>query len=72
MSKDIKRIITLLDRALKQDNYEKLKEESRKEDPNGRVCYPALAGGCRATIRHSNKLITKAINQLKHLNDENL
>ena len=72
MSKEIKQIITLLDRAVKQDNYEKLKEESRKEDPDGRVCYPALAGGCRAVINHSNELITKAINQLKQLTDDNL
>jgi len=72
MSKDIKRIITLLDRALKLDHYDKLKEDSRKQDPHGMICYPYVAGGCRATIRHSNKLIKEAINQLKHLNDENL
>jgi len=68
MSKaEIKQIITLLDRAVNQDTYDKLKEESRKEDPNGRVCYPALAGGCKATITRSNELINKAINQLIQL-----
>lgn len=72
MSKEIKRIITLLDRAVKQPNYDKLKEESRKQDPHGMICYPTLAGGCRAVIRHSNELITKAINQLKQLTDDNL
>ena len=64
MSKEIKQIIALLDRAMNQDTYEKLKEDSRKEDPSGRVCYPTLAGGCKATIRRSDKLIKEAINQL--------
>ena len=68
MSKaEIKRIITLLDRAVNQDTYDKLKEDSRKENPDGRVCYPYVAGGCKSVITRNNELINKAIKQLIEL-----